>query len=94
MIDHKDGDPANNAMDNLHIVSQKQNTENRKLQSNNTSGYPGVYWHNKASKWYARIKHNDKHISLGMFADPYLAHLAVEEARKELFTNSHGRHVV
>jgi hypothetical protein len=41
-IDHIDGNGANNSAENLRCVSITQNQRNRKLNSNNKTGYPGI----------------------------------------------------
>jgi hypothetical protein len=92
-VDHIDGDTSNNSIRNLHIVTAKQNVENRKKQSNNSTGYSGVTAHKPTGKWQGRIKHNSKLMHVGLFDTPEQARDAVETKRKELFTNSLGRHL-
>jgi hypothetical protein len=41
--------------------------QNRGLQRNNTSGCKGVGWNIQTKQWRARIKVNNKEISLGLF---------------------------
>ena len=64
-IDHIDGDATNNAIKNLRLVTHSENHKIRKIQSNNSSGVPGV--RTKSGKWYARIKINGKEKHLGSF---------------------------
>lgn len=80
-IDHIDGDPENNAADNLRDVPHRQNSRNRKRQTNNTSGYPGVYFEDNA--WNATIKVDGKRISLGRFHLKRSAIWARKEAERE-----------
>lgn len=40
---------------------------NNKVQKNNTSGYPGVTWHEKNGKWVARITFRGRTYHLGYF---------------------------
>ena len=42
VIDHRDGDPSNNRIDNLRAISALHNAQNKKMQHNNTSGVVGV----------------------------------------------------
>ena len=42
LIDHIDGDPHNNRIDNLRAATKSQNMVNSPTQKNNTSGYRGV----------------------------------------------------
>ena len=46
---------------------QSQNT--RRLRSNNTSGYRGVYWDKATSKWRVQITVNNKSKHLGRFTN-------------------------
>ena len=41
-IDHIDGEPSNNRLDNLRLATNSENQQNRKIASNNTSGAKGV----------------------------------------------------
>lgn len=65
MIDHKDGNPSNNKIDNLRPTNYQLNAANRSTQTNNT-GAKGVYYRN--GKYEAGIKVNQKRIHLGVFS--------------------------
>ena len=67
-LDHVNRIRTDNRISNLREVTNKQNGQNAGKYSNNTSGYPGVHWHKRASKWQARITHNYKDIHLGYFS--------------------------
>lgn len=56
VIDHIDGDPSNNSIQNLRCASQKENTWNSRIRSNNTSGIKGVRYDKVRGKWSARLK--------------------------------------
>lgn len=56
-----------NRKSNLRIATQSQNNQNKGLQSNNTSGYPGISWDKKNQKWQTYIYVNCKRIFLGRF---------------------------
>jgi len=83
-IDHVDGDPSNNRIENLREATHTENAWNRGAQENNTSGYKGVYWHKHKQKWVARIYKNRKQHHLGYFTCPKEAHAAYCKAAKEL----------
>lgn len=51
VIDHEDQDKLNNKRTNLRIITHKQNSWNRKINSSNTSGYTGVTWNKRDKKW-------------------------------------------
>jgi hypothetical protein len=54
MIDHIDGDPTNNRIENLRECTKSENLRNRGKPKNNTSGVKGVSWSKAAEKWEAR----------------------------------------
>lgn len=66
-IDHVNRNRSDNRLCNLRCVTRSENMRNAKKPSNNTSGYVGVRWNKRLSKWEARIKANGKHIYLGCF---------------------------
>ena len=64
--DHINHNKLDNRKSNLRTVTSSQNGINRKgLQTNNKSGYTGIYWHQKA--WCVEIKLHQKKIWLGRF---------------------------
>ncbi len=66
-IDHIDGNPSNNRLENLRDVPRNVNHKNQSLRSTNTSGYNGVSWSKHRQKWVARITVNNKVMPLGRF---------------------------
>lgn len=52
-IDHIDKNPQNNSIDNLRWVPNGENQLNKKLQSNNKTGYKGVSFNFKRCKYVA-----------------------------------------
>lgn len=42
LIDHIDGNPSNNRIDNLRLGCRYTNARNRKISSNNSTGYNGI----------------------------------------------------
>lgn len=84
-IDHKDGDPSNNRLDNLRDATPRINAENRrKPRRDNGSGYQGVSWHSQQRKWQARITCNGRARSLGVFETPTAAYAAYIAAKRQL----------
>ena len=76
LVDHIDQDSLNNRLDNLRLVTRRQNRQNSKLNSNNTSGYRGVY--KMYNKWQARIMISaGRSRSIGVFDTPEEAHKAL-----------------
>lgn len=68
-VDHKDRDRFNNQKENLRLATRSQNQQNRKIPSQNTSGFKGVHWERRMNKWRARITVNKYTIHLGFFSD-------------------------
>lgn len=83
LIDHIDGNKSNNAISNLRIATQRQNTANQKRRRTNTSGFKGVRWDPRMRKWASGITVNGKTIHLGFFASPEDAHAAYAVAAVE-----------
>lgn len=79
-IDHIDGNRKNNSIKNLRACTLSQNQQNRKVSSNNTSGYTGVSYMKSKGKYKAVIYNNSKPIYLGLFET---AEEASEAYRKE-----------
>lgn len=87
-IDHIDGDATNNSIINLRLVKHSENHKNRGFPKNNTSGAVGVK--KIKNRWRARIKIDQKEISLGSYETFEEAKLARERAAKEYgFTERH-----
>lgn len=67
-IDHKNGNRLDNRRCNLRVCTRSQNQQNRRMMSNNTSGYKGVCWDTQAGKFRARIHLlSGKSVYLGVF---------------------------
>lgn len=93
-LDHINGDPTDNRIENLREVTNQENCKNARIGKNNTSGRVGVsyYGHNGWSKWHAYIRGNGKLISLGYFEDFDAAVAAREAAEIEHgYHPNHGR---
>lgn len=84
-VDHIDGNRANDRWSNLRLASRSQTNMNQKLRSDSTSGWKGVSFDKRAQKWIAQIKANNRHIHLGTFKTPELAHAAYCEAAVRYF---------
>lgn len=85
IVDHISGDMLDNRKFNLRICTQSENGMNKRIQSNNTSGIPGIYLRSDTGKWCARIKINRKTINLGCFTDLEEAKKVRKEAEEKYF---------
>lgn len=62
IIDHIDNNRLNNRLDNLQIISQRENSNKDKPLPK--SGVRGVYWNNINKKWQVRLRVNGKKINI------------------------------
>jgi len=76
VVDHIDNDKSNNRLDNLQLITSRENVSKDKPIC--TSKYTGVYWFKRTKKWHAQILINSKRKHLGYFTDEYEAHLAYQ----------------
>lgn len=82
IVDHINGIKDDNELNNLRIVTVRQNSTTcfRKDKNNFTSKYPGVGWHKQHNKWWASIEIKGKTIHLGYFIKEIDANNAYETA--------------
>ncbi len=66
-IDHVDNDKVNNKANNLRWVTTKENSQNRSMRNDNTSGLKGVSWNKTSSSWRATIQIDGIKVHLGYF---------------------------
>ncbi len=90
-IDHIDGNPANNRIENLREATQQQNCYNSSTHGRNTSGHRGVSWSKVLGKWQTYVNANKKRKFLGYFEDLELAALVASEART-LYHGNFAKH--
>lgn len=79
-VDHIDGNPSNNRIENLRGASICQNMQNCKLPVTNTTGAKGIYFHPQSQKWRASIRVNKRLAHLGTFASIFDAACARKSA--------------
>lgn len=71
-IDHIDGNPLNNHIENLRSCTLSQNQHNRKKA--------GVTWHKRNKKWQVQLSVNNQYKYIGQYAERELADLVASEA--------------
>ncbi len=79
MIDHKDGNPSNNNIDNLRLATNGQNKQNCKISRNNTSGIKGLTFHEPSKRWLGRIMVDGKRISKYSMKKEYIENWLLEQ---------------
>lgn len=89
-IDHIDNDRGNNKIENLRAANSQKNGFNRLKTASNRSGYKGVSWYKKLSKWKASICINYKTIHIGYFVTAEEAHNAYLIWARELQGEFHN----
>ena len=84
-VDHINGDGLDNRRANLRLATNAENMWNMRRPARNTSGYKGVSWNKRISKWKAQIQVKGKIMHLGSFDDPQKAHAAYCDAAARHF---------
>lgn len=84
-VDHVNGDGLDNRRSNLRESTHQQNLRNQRHHSNNTSGYTGVSFYPKTSRWKAYIGIEGRTRHIGYFSTPEEAARARDAAALEHF---------
>ncbi len=96
VVDHRNGDPLDNRLRNLRLVTNTENIRCRHVRNkNNTSGFPGVsktfargrsgVTYDLAKPWFAKITVARAQIALGRFETKEQAATAYEVATQYYF---------
>jgi len=85
LVDHENGNTLDNRKSNLRQASHCENMRNRKIQSNNTSGFRGVSFHKLSKKWHAKISVNGYPKSLGYYETPKEASMVYEKEAERIY---------
>ena len=80
VVDHIDNNPLNNRLDNLQVITQRENLSKDRV--NKISRYTGVKKNKKG--WVARIWLKGEQIYLGYFKCELAAAVAYQKALKDL----------
>ena len=62
VVDHVDNNPLNNRLDNLQLISQRENSSKDKTDV-------GISWNKRRNKWRASIRINGKQKNLGRYVN-------------------------
>lgn len=84
-VDHIDGNPLNNTLDNLRICKKQQNEFNSKLRSDSSSGYKGVSYRKDRHYYRSYINKDGKQYHLGNYNTKEEAARAYNQKAIELF---------
>jgi len=83
-INHRDGNPWHNRLDNLRLATTAQNSQNRRVRSDSKTGFKGVY-RNKHGAFYALKRIDGRLKYLGQFETPQEAHAAYCKVAAEMY---------
>jgi hypothetical protein len=90
VLDHIDGDRQNNRISNLRPASSSENSKNRGIRCDNTSGRTGIHL-TRAGSFKVRIFVNGRDTYLGTFRNIGDAIVARQNAEKRFgFSEGHG----
>jgi hypothetical protein len=85
IIDHKNGNGIDNRKCNLRICNCSNNSANKTMQKNNTSGFKGVSWKKDVKKWRVKVIKDGVNYSAGYYDDIIEAAKAYDKKAVELF---------
>ena len=83
MIDHIDGNRANNKIENLREATHSQNAHNAKLRCDSAIGKKNIRYIKRDSLWRVDVQVNKNRIYCGSYKDLELAELVAMEARNK-----------
>lgn len=84
LVDHRDGNPLNNRIENLRPADDAKNAHNRKKPKNSTTGVKGVTWRASRQSWEACVVVNGVRAYRKLFKSFDDAAEAIKKAREEL----------
>ena len=105
VIDHIDGNPSNNILNNLRVVDRRTNSQNCSISVNNTSGITGVSYNTHNEYWEANVVDVDgkrirKVYSCSKYGDSLAKELAINFRQNTIerlnkngmnYTERHGK---
>ena len=91
-VDHINGNRQENSLNNLRWASKTENGINKKIQTNNSTGYTGVMFDKRCNKYFSQIKYNNKIYHLGTFDNISDAVEARLRKSEELFKDFQSNH--
>ena len=83
-VDHRDENKLNNHINNLQLLTNRENTTKYFKTQKTASKYTGVSWFAPQKIWKASIVINKKQKLIGYFNDEYEAHLAYQYELKKI----------
>lgn len=88
-IDHINGKPSDNRIENLREATHAENSANRARRRINSSGYKGVYRDSTSGMWRVQLSKDGKVYTAGPYMDPARAHDVHQRMSQLLFQEFH-----
>lgn len=89
VVDHIDNNPLNNRLDNLQLITQRENVSKNK--EGGTSKYVGVSWSKSRNKWVAMIQIGNKNKNIGGFTNELEASEAYQKELEIIYDHNKRR---
>jgi hypothetical protein len=86
ILDHINGNPADNRISNLRQANYSQNSANAKRNRRNKSGQRGVHYCKARRRWLATMTLNGRYVHIGSF----LTQQEAVKARVDAGVDAHG----
>ncbi len=67
LVDHADGNKANDCRSNLRFCNRSENQRNARKKTGSASRFKGVFYDKRCNKWFAKYRQNGKYHGLGYF---------------------------
>ncbi len=84
VVDHINNNKFDNRVENLQLISVRENSSKDQKRHNRSSKYVGVSWDKTHKKWVARIDIFGVKKYISSFHDEYEAHLAYQRKLQEV----------
>jgi hypothetical protein len=84
-VDHINGDPTDNRIENLRLATPAQNAANQGLQKRSATGYKGVRWEKAKQRYVSSVGWEGKTRHIGYFDCPVEAAKAYDARLVELY---------
>jgi hypothetical protein len=107
IVDHADGNPFNNKLNNLRVIHSHRNTQNAKRRSDNSTGYTGINLltskygtQHYVASWKVMKKTHSKSFNIGILGKEKALELAIAYRKEQLsklneqgasYTERHGK---
>lgn len=84
-INHINHNTADDNIANLELVTRQQNNQYKRKHKDNKSGFKGVSYHKRSSRYQSQIHTNGKVKHLGYYNTPEEAAIAYDEAARKYY---------